>query len=95
MFNRLKREPNPVDQAIADLVSEMESMNGDTPEYAAMAKNLTELHKAKSQLKDRRISPDTLLIVGGNLVGILLILNFERAGVVASKALSFVMKTKT
>lgn len=39
-----------------------------------------------------KVTPDTLLIVGGNLVGILAILNFERFDIVRSKALSFVLK---
>ena len=38
------------------------------------------------------ITPDTILVVGGNLVGILLILNFEKFDIVRSKALSFVLK---
>lgn len=39
-----------------------------------------------------RIKPDTWLIVGGNILGILLILNHERLGVVSSKALGFVLR---
>lgn len=39
-----------------------------------------------------KVTPDTLLIVGGNLIGILAILNFERFDIVRSKALSFVLK---
>ena len=39
-----------------------------------------------------KFTPDTLLIVGGNLAGILLILNFERLDIVRSKAISFVLK---
>lgn len=39
-----------------------------------------------------KITPDTLLVVGGNLVGILLILNFERMDIIRSKAMSFVLK---
>ena len=39
-------------------------------------------------------SPDTLLIVGANLLGILLILNYEKLDIVSSKALSFILKVK-
>ena len=39
-----------------------------------------------------KFTPDTLLVVGGNLMGILLILNFERLDIVRSKALGFVLK---
>ena len=39
-------------------------------------------------------SPDTLLIVGANLVGILLILNYEKLDIVSSKAVSFILKAR-
>lgn len=38
------------------------------------------------------VSPDTLLVVAGNLLGIVLILNFEKIDIVRSKAMSFVLK---
>ena len=40
------------------------------------------------------ISPDTLLIVGANLVGILLILNYEKLDIMSSKAVSFILKAR-
>ena len=39
-----------------------------------------------------KISPDTLLVVVGNLAGILLILKFEKLDVIATKAIGFVIK---
>lgn len=39
-------------------------------------------------------SPDTLLIVGANLLGILLILNYEKLDIVSSKAVSFILKAR-
>lgn len=39
-------------------------------------------------------SPDTLLIVGANLIGILLILNYEKLDIVSSKAVSFILKAR-
>lgn len=41
-----------------------------------------------------KFTPDTLLVVGGNLLGIALILNFEKLDIVRSKALGFVLKGK-
>ena len=41
---------------------------------------------------DWKISPDTLLIVGANLLGILLILNYERLDIISTKALGFVIR---
>ena len=42
--------------------------------------------------KKWKISPDTLLVVGANLLGIVLILKQEKIDIVSSKALSFVLK---
>lgn len=58
-------------------------------------KRLEMRYRSIEQILERnrcKISPDTLLIVGANLLGILLILNYERLDIVSSRALSFVMK---
>lgn len=39
-----------------------------------------------------KFSPDTLLVVGANLLGIVLILKHEKIDIISSKALSFVLK---
>ena len=41
-----------------------------------------------------KISPDTVIMVAGNLTGILLILNFEKVGVVTSKAMGLLIKLR-
>ena len=38
------------------------------------------------------ITPDTLIVAGTNLLGIVLILNFEKIDLVRSKAMNFVLK---
>ena len=46
-----------------------------------------------SMLKtDWKISPDTVLIVGGNLLGIILILKHEQLDIITSKAIGFVLR---
>lgn len=39
-----------------------------------------------------KFTPDTMLVVAGNLAGIFMILNFEKMDIVRSKAMSFVLK---
>ncbi|GEM_PF-2660349 len=41
---------------------------------------------------DWKVSPDTLLIVGANLLGIVLILYYEKLDIISTKALGFVIK---
>lgn len=63
----------------------------DSVEYwEILKKTLVEYDKIAEDKK--KISPDTALVVAGNLAGILLILNFEKLDIVRSKAMSFVLK---
>lgn len=57
-------------------------------------RQLSERVKELSNLltPDWKVSPDTLMIVGGNLLGIVLILNFEKLDIISTKALGFVLR---
>lgn len=87
-----------VDQSLEDTIAaayaEMTNYEPHSDEYAAIADQLTKLYTLKDSNSKRRVSPDTLAIVAGNLAGILLIVGHERAHVVTSKALNFVMKMR-
>jgi hypothetical protein len=93
MFNNNKNKSLELDEAIQRVHDRMKYEEIDSEEYATLLQRLDKLHSIK-EANTKRISPDTLLIVGGNLLGIVLILGYERVNVVASKALSFVMKSK-
>ena len=55
--------------------------------------DVLELMEKRNELRNkRRISPDTIAIIGGNLLGILLILEHERSHVIATKALGFIIR---
>lgn len=94
-----EHEPTVLEIAITRLISQMESHEGDTNEYSAMAGNLKTLMEARqieSDVASRKdISVETIATVAANLVGILMILHYERANIVTSKALSFVIKPKS
>ena len=65
--------------------------------YKAKDYNLkeAELLIKQADLERRgKISPDTVIMVAGNLAGILLILNFEKVGVVTSKAMGLLIKLR-
>lgn len=67
----------------------------DTPEYNETLEVIERLHKLHSHEKEgRKVSPDTLLLVLGNLAGILLILNYERLQIVTSKSFGLLIKPK-
>lgn len=75
-----------VDKAVSDLVKSAEK--ADDVEKAVRVACEWE----KSRNKKPRISPDTIAMIAANLVGIVLILGYEKADVITSKALGFVMR---
>lgn len=95
MFTKKTPEPTRIDEAINVIIVEMRNKKATDPEYAVMVSQLERLYKLKEiDSPKKRVSPDTVALIAGNLAGILLILNYERAHVVTSKALGFVMKAK-
>jgi len=70
----------------------MRDYDSGSKEYEPMMDYLERLYKLKALDKQERISPDTIAIVAGNLLGIGLILNHERLGHITSKALGFVIR---
>lgn len=91
---KTQNEDSGLEKAIAEVFREMAQHSGDSEEYAKLADQLTKLYSLKEIDSKRRISPDTLTLVAGNLFGIILIVGHERAHVVTSKALNFVMKLR-
>lgn len=94
-----EHEPTTLEVAITRLISQMGDHDGETEEYTTMVDNLKTLMEARqieSEVESRDdINVETIATVAANLVGILMILHYERANIVTSKALSFVIKPKS
>ena len=88
------RKPSIVDEAIGKVLTEMRQYGLDAPEYREAIEYLDRLMKMRTEERRNRISPDTILIVAGNLLGILIIVGYERGHVMTSKAMTFVVKPK-
>ena len=93
MFTKPKSN-SALDAVIAQVLEEMQSLMVDTPEFARATEQLTKLMELREKSSRKPVSSDTLAVVGGNLAGIVLILSHERAHVIGSKALQFVLKLK-
>lgn len=92
-LSKSSKEPSGLDLAIDAVLTDMKYKDAESDEYAAMTDQLVKLMKVRKETQPSwRPSADTVAVVAANLLGILLILNFERAGIVTSKALSFVKK---
>lgn len=84
----LQRKETALDEAIDAVTGSLFLHEPDTKEYSATLAQLERLYALKTNSR-RGVSPDTLAIVMGNLAGILIIVNFERLHLNASKAYSY------
>lgn len=92
MFDRKPKEKSVLENAILDLHNQMDSVEADSQEYSKMADQLIKLYRLRDHDGRKRVTPDTLVIAGTNLLGIAMIIHHERAAVIATKALGFVRK---
>ena len=83
-----------VDKELDRLFSELRSLMIDSEEYAATLDRIVKLHKLQAEEKPKRVSPDTLILAGTNLLGIIIILKFEQLNIITTKAMSFVQKPR-
>lgn len=79
-----------IDEEIIRLLAELEQENDkDTKEYASMVEQVIKLKELRNKSS---ISMETWATIGANILGLVVILNHERAHVIASKAFSLVKK---
>jgi hypothetical protein len=95
MFRKSPAETSEsLDAAIVQAQVILQGHPINSPEYIATLDALERLVVLKEKNSKRTISPDTIALIAANLAGIVLILQYERAHIVVSKALGFVTKLK-
>lgn len=97
MFTKTQTPKSGLDDAIDQAFLALKTHDATSPEYSTIVDQLDKLYKIKSSYdKDNKnsVSLDQVIAVAGNLAGIIMILGYENAHVVTSKALGFVMKSK-
>lgn len=88
-----KNEPSSLDNEIERLLTELKDTDPSELKYATVSDQLVKLYKLKEVDSKERVSKDTMVAAGVNLAGILMVLHYEQAHVIASKlAASFVPK---
>ena len=90
----LSTKTDVLEDTIAAALKQLIDTPLGTEEYTDKVAHVKELYALKKSNASERVSPDTMWTVIGNLTGILLILNYERAHVVTSKAIGFVLKPR-
>lgn len=85
--------PTPLDNEIDRLLTLQSETQPDSDEYAKTNDQLIKLYKLREEVNFKKtVSPDVLAQVAGSLAGIVMILAYERAHIVTSKAIGFVSK---
>jgi len=75
------------DEPIEVVLHEMKTYGPDTPEFATQLTYLERLTAMKDKTKSvMRVSPDTLVTAGAGLLGIVIIVAYEQAHPMVSKA---------
>lgn len=88
-------EPDLLQDAIDNLFSELAGHDANTEEYDSITDQIVKLQKLQKEVTHSwKPSPDAIVAAAGSVLGIVLILQFEKIGVITSKALGFVSKMK-
>ena len=85
MLSKGSDEAHSLDQTITELEHDMKTRDGDSEEYATMLNRLERLYKLKEKHSPKGWNRDTLLIVGGNLLGIIILVVYEHGHVIGSR----------
>lgn len=93
MFKNLKlrkESKEQIEKARFDLLNRMTEEDLTKEEWEDLSKRV----KAYDEMLKPtfRVSPDTLATIGANILGILIVLNFEKIDIVRSKAFSMILK---
>lgn len=94
MFKSLKSEgAQKLSDAINRASCTLATCDVGSDEYSKTLSHLERLYTIKAEKRRNRVTPDTMLLVAGNLLGILVIVAYEQKHVLP-KALGFVPKVK-
>ena len=89
-----KSDPDGLDVLIAKVTEELEACDTDAEHYPVLLSYLERLNKLKAEKKPKKMSRDTMAVVGGNLLGVLIIVAYESAHVITTKALGTLIRAK-
>lgn len=93
MQNPFSKKQNDHQEVVQRLYAKLLDESTDTEEYNEVLDQLQKLDKISAPNGRRTVSPDALAQIGGSVLGILIILGYEKAGnVFTSKAASFILR---
>jgi hypothetical protein len=87
-------ETKSLNKQIDAVLDRMDDVGVDSDEYRKLMKSLERLTDIKKKLRREPVSRNTMILVAGNLLGILLIIAYEQTHVMTSKGFSHVIRPK-
>jgi hypothetical protein len=75
-----------IDEEIKRLIQVLKYESPTEENYVKITNNLKALCEARERKNPLQMNVDTLLAIGANVLGLMIVLNFERTGVITSKA---------
>lgn len=95
----LGKKPSAREEALDTLIErvtdDMELFGPTHEEYPQLLNELERLTKLREGEKPKPVSNDTLAIIAGNLIGVVLIVAYEQKHVMTSKAFGTLLRPKT
>lgn len=85
----------PEDGLIDAVRERMHKLGPDNEHYQAMLDYLERLHKVKADKTPDPVSRDTMVVIAGNLLIVVLMLGFEQKHVITSKVPNYIYRLKT
>ena len=96
MFNKkndLDQDETTFDEVIEGALNQIQNYDVFSKEYTDGVANLLKLAQAKDSARDQpKIQWEVLVSAGASLAGILAVLNFEKLGVITTKAFALIPK---
>jgi hypothetical protein len=83
-----------LEQEFEHILAVLPKVQPDTNEFAKMLTSAERIYGMMNIKKSPSVSRETLVTVGANLLGILLIIKHEDVNVITSKALGFVIRVR-
>lgn len=95
MFKRLRLKKTSIyDEPIDKVLEGMRTYGVEDPEFTKLLDQLERLTRMKAEKANKPVSNDTLAIVAGNLMGILIMVAYEQKHVVTSNAKQMFLRTR-
>lgn len=91
MFNKITKKNNlsDVEKMIDEEILKLAKMANTKKQFEDV---MDLLDKRKKLTEKKTVSPDTIALILGNLIGIAMVLGYEKANVITSKAFGMVVK---